>query len=67
MNNNLKKYREELNKELKDFLEKVDKLPRDNPESEKENEWKFSKETRKKIDEEIKDIYQRLRKKYNIQ
>lgn len=64
MNNNFEEYKKELSKELQDFFEKEKKLPRDNPNP--ESEWKYSKETRKKLNREVQEIYKRLQKKYNI-
>ena len=64
MNNNFEEYKKELSKELQDFFEKEKKLPRDNSNS--ESEWKYSKETRKKLNREVQEIYKRLQKKYNI-
>lgn len=64
MNNNFEEYKKELSKELQDFFEKEKKLPRDNSNS--ESEWKYSKETRKKLNKEVQEIYKRLQKKYNI-
>lgn len=64
MNDNLKKYKNELEQEISFFLKKVEKLPKDNPN--KESEWEFSKETYKKLNKEINEIYTRLKNKYNI-
>ena len=55
MSNNLENYKKELEKEVQLFFKKVDELPGDNPN--KESEWKFTKETSKKLNEELKDIY----------
>lgn len=64
MNNNLENYKKELDKEVHNFFKKVDELPGDNPN--KESEWKFTRETSIKLNEELKEIYIRLQKKYNI-
>ena len=64
MSNNFEEYKKELNKELQNFLKKEKKLPRDNPNL--ESEWKYSKETRNKLNKEIQGIYKRLQKKYNV-
>ena len=64
MNDNFENYKKELNEEIQLFLKKTKKLPRNNPDQ--NSEWKYSKETYKKLNKEIKDIYERLQKKYNI-
>ena len=64
MNDNFEDYKKELNEELRLFFKKTDRLPRNNPI--KESEWEYSKETYQKLNKEIKDIYERLQKKYNI-
>lgn len=64
MNDNFENYKKELNEEIQLFLKKTEKLSRNNPDQ--DSEWKYSKETYKKLNKEIKDIYERLQKKYNI-
>ncbi|MBQ8207070.1 MAG: hypothetical protein IJZ77_06365 [Bacilli bacterium] len=64
MNDNFENYKKELNEEIQLFLKNTEKLPRNNPDQ--DSEWKYSKETYKKLNKEIKDIYKRLQKKYNI-
>lgn len=64
MNDNFEDYKKELNEELQLFFKKTDELPSNNPDQ--DSEWKYSKETYKNLNKEIKDIYERLQKKYNI-
>ena len=64
MNADFENYKKELNEEIQLFLKNTEKLPRNNPDQ--DSEWKYSKETYKKLNKEIKDIYKKLQKKYNI-